>query len=80
MGEWAEQRHVRVSCQNSFQGQNQKTTEIICERIQLGPRNIGGGPSGSNPREANDSEGVKEEIPEINLDDNETAADKDLPF
>ncbi len=65
------------------QGQNRKTTEIICERLQLGPRPAG---SGGNPRmsESTDTIGStddhqKEELPEINIGDGEIKSE-DLPF
>lgn len=68
------------------QGQNIKTTEIICERVQLGPRSGSGGGSGfqsndsfkqSEPRET--EEMAKEELPEINLDD-EDIKPENIPF
>lgn len=61
------------------QGQNRKTTEIICERIQFGPRSAGktAGDSSAeaNPRPASASE----ELPEINIEEGEIKAE-DLPF
>lgn len=54
------------------QGQNRKTTEIICEKMQLGPR------LAAKPPEAPAVNEVKEELPEINVD--EEIKPEDLPF
>ena len=56
------------------QGQNHKTTEIISERIQLGPRSGQGGsvPDRSEFGELPSENENKEEIPEINLDDEDS--------
>ena len=78
------------------EGQNRRTTEIICEALQLGarPGNIGGGwQGGSNtassrppaPKEesSNDNQVAKvEELPTIDMDDTPPAGinDDDLPF
>ena len=52
-------------------GQNRRTTEIVCERIQFGPRS--GGPSGAPQGDfssGKNSENIeKENLPEINIDD-----------
>ncbi|MDO8469875.1 MAG: single-stranded DNA-binding protein [bacterium] len=77
------------------QGQNRQTTEIVCERMQLGPRSAGAAPSGGTPPAAeraevwatevpvgNPSVGVDaphEELPEISIDDGEIKA-SDIPF
>lgn len=62
------------------QGQNRKTTEIVCEKMQLGPR------QGENKGFAQTDvkqEGVdiaaKEELPEIDIGEGEIKAE-DLPF
>ncbi len=65
------------------QGQKRKTTEIVSERLQLGPRSAGGGnnayaakkESGKTAPVVSDSE----EIPAINLDEGEIKPE-DLPF
>lgn len=57
------------------QGQNRKTTEIICERLQLGPRS-------SQPGEGKkhiEQPPAKEELPEIDVDE-EDIKPEDLPF
>ena len=70
------------------QGQNKRTTEIVCERIQFGPRAAGahapdpgpvtGGPPQENTPDSQKGEG-KESLPEINLDEGEIKAE-DMPF
>ncbi len=65
------------------QGQKRKTTEIVAERIQLGPRPTGtqGGFGGEAPAAdpfASASDEKKEEIPIISVD--EEVAKDDLPF
>lgn len=57
------------------QGQNRKTTEIICERMQLGPRPAGKG----GGFQGNEKASAKEDLPEINIDESDIKAD-DLPF
>jgi single-strand DNA-binding protein len=66
------------------QGQTHKTVEIISERIQLGPRSAGVRDSGqfndsgaSAPKSENAD--VKEELPEINLDENDIKPEE-IPF
>lgn len=53
-------------------GQNRRTTEIIADRLQLGPR-PGGMPSFNNrlddSQEISQAASVKEELPEINLEE-----------
>ncbi len=73
--------------------QNHRTTEIVCERIQLGPRS-GGAPtasSSSRPTAAKSapaasaeslegfSDSLEGDVPDISLDDNEIKPE-DLPF
>ena len=67
------------------QGGSRKTTEIICERLQLGPKAGGGGaPGGKAPVAASPAAGtdapVEEEIPVINLDDEPEQPAEDIPF
>ena len=59
-------------------GQNHKTTEIICERVQLGPRSAGSGPTPSKSPE-DFSQDSKETIPEINIDEGEIKPEE-VPF
>ncbi|MDP3999081.1 MAG: single-stranded DNA-binding protein [bacterium] len=54
-------------------GQKRKTTEIIGERIQLGPRPAGNRPA-SEPAE------VKQELPTIEIGGEEDIKSEDLPF
>ncbi|MDP2638958.1 MAG: single-stranded DNA-binding protein [Candidatus Azambacteria bacterium] len=72
------------------QGQNRKTTEIIADRIQLGPRAGSGGSGGGNfgerggesnfdqrpskPREESSQDESSEVLPEINLDEIEAGS------
>ncbi len=76
---------LRTRTWQNQQGQNVKTTEIICEKMQLGPRSAGAGAGGagfSRPSAAASSgasASVKEELPEINIDEGEIKAE-DLPF
>lgn len=54
-------------------GQKRKTTEIICERMQLGPRPMGGS-AASEPAST-----TREELPTVEVGDNEIKSE-DLPF
>lgn len=67
------------------QGQSRKTTEIICERLQLGPRPAGeggkqwsGGGKATQPP-APPADEAPEEIPIIDVDEEDVKAE-DLPF
>ncbi|MBI3274236.1 MAG: single-stranded DNA-binding protein [Candidatus Colwellbacteria bacterium] len=59
-------------------GQPRKTTEIIAERIQLGPRTTGG-PSRGDKFESGQKSEAKEEMPVIDLDTEEIKPE-DIPF
>ncbi len=62
------------------QGQARRTTEIVSERLQLGPRAQGapyGNSKGNDVPEVKDDE-AKEALPEINLDEEIKA--EDVPF
>jgi single-strand DNA-binding protein len=69
------------------QGQTHRTTEIISERIQLGPRSSGSQslPGQSLPGQGNYAEGsdkaedTKEELPEINIEEGEIKPEE-IPF
>lgn len=72
---------LRTRTWQDKQGQNRRTTEIICERLQLGPRAQGVG-GGAPPREAS-ATGEKapvEEIPTIDLEEGQEIKPEDLPF
>ena len=73
-------------------GGQRKTTEVICERLQLGPRaqgvgprqgggagSTGGGGSGGKSGAA-PREATAEELPTINIDESEGVKAEDLPF
>ncbi len=71
------------------QGRNHKATEIICERIQLGPRFGGAGQKGefspsdapsSHGSDSQEAEELKEQLPEINIDDEGEIRPEDVPF
>lgn len=62
------------------QGQNRKTTEIVAERIQLGPRPMGGGQNfGAAPKRQGVDAAAKEEVPTIEIE-NDNVKPEDLPF
>jgi single-strand DNA-binding protein len=72
------------------QGQQRKTTEIMCERLQLGPRAAGGGGQGGGgktfsaspaPAQSDSKDAVPslDDIPVINLEENEIKPE-DIPF
>lgn len=61
------------------QGQKRKTTEIVAEQLQLGPKPMGSSSASPKPIEANaPSAPAVEEIPTINVD--EEIKSEDLPF
>lgn len=72
------------------QGQNRKTTEVVAEAVQFGPRTDGGSmgprpaapaavaPAGK-PQEGSDGFGDPNDIPIINLDEDE-AMSSEIPF
>lgn len=63
------------------QGQRRTTTEIVSERLQLGPRSGGGGiPPSAPPAPAAPIDEVKEELPEINIEEGEEIKPEDIPF
>lgn len=55
------------------QGQNRRTTEIVCERIQFGPK------SASSFGEGGGEKPSKENLPSINIDEEDIKAE-DMPF
>ncbi len=78
---------LRTRTWQDKQGQNHKTTEIICERLQLGPRAGGGAAPTGNPAAASERDSKPEEspqapavedIPIIDLEDD--IKPEDLPF
>lgn len=70
---------LRTRAWQDKQGQNRRTTEIICERMQLGPRpaNQGSGQS-SAPAFKQEGQPAPEAVPEINIEEEIKA--EDLPF
>ncbi|MEK9173435.1 MAG: single-stranded DNA-binding protein [Patescibacteria group bacterium] len=81
---------LRTRSWNDKQGAQRKTTEIICERFQLGPRASQGGgaqrQSGSNPvtpaENSHKDEPPIEEIPTIDIDGEikDDIKPEDIPF
>ncbi|NCO15250.1 single-stranded DNA-binding protein [Candidatus Wolfebacteria bacterium CG18_big_fil_WC_8_21_14_2_50_39_7] len=71
---------MRTRTWQNKQGQNQRTTEIIGERIQLGPRSSQS-QTGFNKPEAEETKSVspKKELPEIDINEEDIKAE-DLPF
>lgn len=77
---------IRTRSWTDKQGQQRRTTEIMSERMQLGPRATGGGGGGNRGGKDNASQGGEkemsatlEEIPSINLDEEEIKTE-DIPF
>lgn len=61
-------------------GQQRRTTEIVTERVQLGPRAGGGGSASKEEKEAPGEKAPKaEEMPVIELDSDDIKPE-DLPF
>ena len=66
------------------QGIDRRTTEVVCERIQFGPRNSSSSDGVRQPVSkktvdtGKDDQAVVEEIPSINIDDD--IKPEDLPF
>jgi len=64
------------------QGVNHKTTEIICERLQLGPRPQGQGSAVGSfaGKPAKENAAPEEEIPIINLEEGQESPPDEIPF
>lgn len=84
--------HLQTRSWQDNQGQTRKTTEVVGERMQMGPRSSGGGGfseggfnsgGGSSfsakPQKEETQEPPKEAMPEINLDEEEIKPE-DIPF
>jgi single-strand DNA-binding protein len=59
-------------------GTKRSRTEIIAERIQFGPKNSQGSPRESSFEKS--AEPVKNELPEIDINEEEIGSAEDLPF
>ena len=75
---------LRTRSWQDKQGQNRRTTEVICERLQLGPRPAAAGAQGPRPS-AGEAQSAKEsadapaeEVPVIDIEEDIKA--EDLPF
>ena len=72
---------LRTRSWTDKQGQPRKTTEVIAERMQLGPRPQGaGGPKQSGGPKSAEKEAPAGEMPTINLEEAEDIKTEDLPF
>jgi len=73
---------LRTRSWTDKQGQQRKTTEIIGERLQLGPRPtaVGRPPKGETQEEGGAQKTAAEEIPTINIEEGEEVKPEDLPF
>lgn len=71
---------LRTRSWSDKQGETRKTTEIICERLQLGPRPMGAAApaDAASPRKSPGTEPPAEEVPIIDLE--EEIKPEDLPF
>ncbi len=61
--------------------QTRKTTEVVCERIQFGPRPSGGGSSSSSSTTKENTgfdDSLEDNVPEVSVDDE--IKPEDLPF
>ncbi len=81
--------HLQTRSWTDKQSQTRKTTEIVCERIQFGPRSSGGGnradSSFSKPTNPSQNPNIdvppQEDIPVIDLEgDKEDIKPEDIPF
>jgi len=71
---------LRTRTWQDKQGQNRRTTEIICERLQLGPKPISQTRPSFDPQPPIEkTPPPSQELPEINLDEENIKAE-DLPF
>lgn len=74
---------LRTRSWQDKQGQSRKTTEIVCERLQLGPKPSGAGASRPQQKEGKEEPSAPsiEEVPVINLEDgHDEIKPEDLPF
>lgn len=73
--------HIQNRSWQDKQGQKRTTTEIVCDSIQFGPRGGEGGavhaPAAGGTANAPE---MKEELPEIRIDDGEEIQPENIPF
>lgn len=69
---------IKTRTWQNQQGQNQKTTEIISERLQLGPRSGARTQFASQPKEDTGASAANE-LPQIDINE-EDVKPEDLPF
>jgi single-strand DNA-binding protein len=64
-------------------GQRRKTTEVVADRLQLGPRPSGASQGGNFPKPSNtpsEEKKKEEDIPVIDVDGDDDIKSEDLPF
>ncbi|RME61358.1 single-stranded DNA-binding protein [Candidatus Parcubacteria bacterium] len=74
---------LRTRTWQDKEGRNRRTTEVICERLQLGPRPSEGStfPQSAPPGDSESAHPAPaEEIPIVDLDAEENVSNEDLPF
>lgn len=71
--------HLQTRSWQDKQGITHRTTEIISERLQLGPRGGGGTPFERGAPKEEGANPSKEELPEIRIDE-EDIKPEDIPF
>ena len=79
---------LRTRSWTDKQGAQHRTTEIMAERMQLGPRPMGGGQGGATGGSfgskaaagTNEIKEKEEEIPTINLEEDDMKPLNDIPF
>jgi len=71
---------LRTRSWQDKQGQERKTTEVICERLQLGPRPQGSGMGRESGKEDSQEPKEFEEIPTIDVGSDESSFKEELPF
>lgn len=72
---------LRTRSWQDKQGGQRKTTEIVCERIQFGPRGQGGAAPRAPEKGVPQNPAPAEEVPVIDLEDGkEEIKPEDLPF
>ena len=69
--------HLQTRGWQDKQGQNHKTTEIICDRMQLGPKPVGGASAGNSAPAVDET--PREDLPEINIEESDIKPEK-IPF
>ncbi len=64
----------------SKEGQNMKTTEVVAEKVQFGPRATGGEFKANSKQGSSAGKSQADELPTINVDEGTDINPEDLPF